>query len=270
MSEPQPARPLFGIHKPIIGMLHLPALPGSPYAEVASRQELLAAAMRDRDALLDAGFDAIAISNEGDRPYLTSVPVETVALFTYLATELTRGLEVPVGCGVLIDPRASLAVAHAIGARFVRISYSVEAGAFGLVVQSPGELLRYRRLIGADDVSVLANYSAHFSTSLDTRPIAELARTYSALGPPDAIQVHGAGAGAAPDLADVTSVRAAVPDVPVLVASGVTEATVGETLEVADGVIVGTWLKEDGQIYKPIDAGRARRFMDQVRSARAA
>src|SRR5690349_13197953 len=124
MTDRHNARPLFGMHKPVIGMVHLPALPGSPYSEPSSPSALLAASMRDRDALLRAGFDAISISNEGDRPYLTAVPAETVALFTYLACELTRGLEIPFGCGVLIDPRASLAVAGAVGARFVRLSFS--------------------------------------------------------------------------------------------------------------------------------------------------
>ena len=229
-------------------MVHLPALPGSPYGEAGGREQILAAAMRDREALLDAGFDAISISNEGDRPYLTSVPVETVALFTYLAGELARDLAVPFGCGVLIDPRASLAVAAAIGARFVRLSYTVEAGAFGLVVQSPAELLRYRRQIGAEAVELLVNYSAHFSTSLDTRPIVEIARTYSALSRPDAIQVHGAGAGVMPDLGDVRAVREAVPGVPVLVASGVGEEAVAAALADGDGIIVGSCLKRDGNL----------------------
>lgn len=268
MSEERGTRTLFGMRKPVIGMVHLPALPGSPYCEMRARQELLDAAMRDRDALLAAGFDAISISNEGDRPYVTSIPPETVALFTYLASELTRELEIPFGCGVLIDPHVSLSVARAIGARFVRLSYSVEAGAFGLVVQPPGELLRYRRAIGAEDVGLLANYSAHFSTSLDSRPITEIARTYAALGPPDAIQVHGAGAGIAPPLANVRAIRGAVPDLPVLVASGVTEAIIGEVLEVADGAIVGTCLKRDGRIFNPVDPERARRFMDLARTAR--
>lgn len=268
MNEERDTRTLFGMRKPVIGMVHLPALPGSPYGDKHTRHESLDAAMRDRDALLEAGFDAISISNEGDRPYVTSIPPETVALFTYLANELTRDLEIPYGCGVLLDPHASLSVARAIGARFVRLSYSVEAGAFGLVVQSPGELLRYRRAIGAEDVGLLANYSAHFSTSLDSRPITELARTYAALSPPDAIQVHGAGAGIAPPQADVEAIREAVPDVPVLVASGVTEAIIGEVLEVADGAIVGTCLKRDGRIFNPVDPERAKRFMDLARTAR--
>jgi hypothetical protein len=261
--------PLFGIDRPVIGMVHLPALPGSPYATSMTRRELLAAAQRDLGALLDAGFDAISISNEADRPYVTTMPPETIALFTWLATELTRDLEIPFGCGALIDPFASLAIARAIGAHFIRVSYSVEAGAFGLMVQTPGAILRHRRAIGADDVGIVANYTAHFGTSLDSRPIDEVARTYAALAPPDAIQIHGAGAGVPPPRELIEGVKAAVPDVPVLVASGVAADAVGDALAIADGIIVGTWLKVDGHIYNPIDPERARRFMEAVRGARS-
>lgn len=267
--RPSDVRDLFGMHQPIVGMVHLPALPGSPYAQGMSREHMLEAAMRDRDALLEAGFDAISISNEGDRPYLTTAAPETIALFTWLAGELTRGLQIPFGCGVLIDWRATLSVARAIGARFVRLGYTVEAGAFGLLVQSPGEVLRYRRAIGAEDVAILANYSAHFSTSLDTRPIAELARTYAALAPPDAIQVHGSGAGAVPPREEVEAIRKMVPNVPILVASGVTDEIVGDVLGAADGIIVGTWLKHEGHTFNAVDPERAKRFMDAVRTVRA-
>lgn len=261
-------RPVLGMHKPIIGMVHLPALPGSPYAKGMSRNKLLDAAKRDLDALLEAGFDAISISNEADRPYLTTAPSEVVALFTWLASELTRDLSIPFGCGLLIDPLASLAVARAIGARFVRTSHTIEVGAFGVVTQSPAEILRYRQAIGATDVALLTNYSPHFSTSLDSRDAVEIARTYAALCPPDAIQVPGAGAGSAPSLETVAAVRAAVPAIPVLVASGVTADSVAAALDVADGIIVGTWLKRDGYIYGAVDPERARRFMDQARAAR--
>ena len=262
--------PLLGMEKPIIGMVHLPALPGSPFAGPISRQELLAAARRDRDILLEVGFDAISISNEGDRPYVSDVPKETVALITWLVSELTRDIAVPFGCGVLIDPRASLAVAQAVGAAFVRLSYGVTAGPFGLLVEHPGEILRYKRTIGADDIAVLANLSPHFSTSLDQRPVAEIARTYWALTEAEAIQVHGAGAGVPPQLSDVVTVKEALPLVPVIVASGITAATVADALAVADGVIVGTSLKYEGQILNPIDPERARAFVNAAREARLA
>lgn len=256
--------------KPLIGMVHLPALPGTPFATGMSRKEMLSFALRDRDALLDAGFDFISFSNEGDRPYITDVPKETVALITWLIAGLTRDLDTPFGCGVLIDPRASLAVAHAVGASFIRVSYGVTAGPFGLLIEQPGEILRFRHEIGADDIQLFVNLSPHFSTTLDTRPLVERAKSYHSLTEADAIQIHGAGAGSPPDLAEVAAVKDALSDVPVIVASGVTEETVQAALAVSDGVIVGTSLKRDGKIFEPVDPQRAAGFVRAARADRVA
>ncbi len=259
---------LLGRHKPIVGMVHLAPLPGTPFDEALTNAQILDRARRDLDVLLEAGFDAVSISNESDRPYVTDIPRETIALFTFLVTRLTQDLPVPFGCGMLIDPRASLAVARAVGATFIRLSFGTMVGTFGPVVESPGEVLRYRRQIDAQDVKLFLNLSPHFATSLDTRPIAEIARTAYASSEPDAIQVHGAGAGGLPELDAVRQVKGAVPEVPVIVASGVTPATLPDVLAVGDGVIVGTTLKEDGKIWNPIDPARARAFMRRARELR--
>ncbi|MDE3075503.1 MAG: BtpA/SgcQ family protein [Chloroflexota bacterium] len=254
--------------RPVIGMVHLPPLPGSPFYAGQTDEQILESAHRDLDVLLEEGFDAVSISNEGDRPYQADIPRETIALFTYLAAELTRGIGVPFGCGLLIDPRATLAVARAIGAAFARLTFGVTAGTFGLVQESPGEILRYRAQIGAATVKLFVNLSPHFGASLDTRPVAEIARTCYAMSQPDAIQVHGSGAGAAADLEVVRQVKAALPDVPVIVASGVTVESLASVLEAGDGIIVGSSLKQDGDTWKPIDRARARAFMRRVRELR--
>jgi membrane complex biogenesis BtpA family protein len=257
-----------GGRKTIIGMVHLLPLPGAPFDRGRSPADVLAAAERDLEVLLDAGFDAISISNEGDRPYATTIPPEQIAVFTHVVSRLTAGLDVPFGCGMLIDPKASLAVARAVSAQFIRLSFGTMVGSYGVLSEDPAAILRYRRAIGADDVALYLNLSPHFSTSLDTRPLAEVVATTAFLCEPDAIQVHGAGAGVAPAAADVMAVREAAPDIPLLVASGVTPDSVGEVLEHADGVIVGTCLKYDGNIWNPVDPERARRFMHAARDAR--
>lgn len=261
---------LLGRAKPIIGMVHLPPLPGSPFDRGLSPHALLDAARRDLEILVAEGFDAISISNEGDRPYVSEVSRETLALFTALVVRLTADLPVPFGCGVLQDPRAGLAVAHAVGATFVRVSYGVTVGSFGVVAESPGEILRYRRQIGAERVQLFVNLSPHYATSLDTRPLTEVARACRDLAAPDAIQVFGAGTGTLPALDVIRQVKAAVPDVPVIVASGATAETLADVLAVADAVIVGTSLKENGVIWNPIDPDRARAFMRRARDVRGA
>lgn len=254
--------------KTAIGMIHLAPLPGSPFYKGMSHQEILDRALRDRDALLAAGFDVISMSNEGDRPYLHKADIATVATFSAIAARVFDGFDRPFGCGYLIDPEGSLAIARAIGADFIRISFGVNVGCFGLHPETPADPMRYRVAIGAEEVGFLMNLSPHFGTSLDTRDPVEQLRTYLALVEPDGVQVHGAGAGVAPDFGHVARMKEAAGDIPVLVASGTNAETVGSALEVSDGVIVGTTLKEEGYIWNLIDPERAKRYMDQVRNAR--
>ncbi|CAM5426288.1 hypothetical protein ATER59S_02479 [Aquamicrobium terrae] len=257
-----------GGHKNIIGMVHLLPLPGTPFYQGETVQQILDAAARDRDVLLEAGFDAISISNEGDRPYATSIPREQIAIFTHIVSRLTDDLPVPFGCGLLIEPKASLAVANAVGADFIRLSFGTMVGSYGVLTEDPGEILRYRRRIGADGVRLLLNLSPHFSTSLDTRSIEEIVKTNTWLSEPDAIQIHGSGAGVLPTMDEVKRIRQVAGKTPIIVASGVDASSVKEVLAIADGIIVGTSLKQDGNIWNKIDPSRARKFMNLAREAR--
>jgi membrane complex biogenesis BtpA family protein len=251
-----------------IGMVHFAALPGSPHYQGASLGEIKDLAGRDRDILIEEGFDAISFSNEADRPYLMTAPVETVAMMSHLITGLTADLSIPFGCGVLIDPMATLAVARAVSASFVRVSLGVTAGVFGWEARDSGSFARYRKSIGASGVEILLNVSPHFSSSMDTRDPIDIVQSYVALVEPEGIQVHGSGAGHAPGVEHVKSIKDAVPNVPVLAASGTTAESVGSYLKVCDGVIVGACLKEDGNVWRPVDRTRARVYMDAVRAAR--
>jgi membrane complex biogenesis BtpA family protein len=259
---------VLGRQKPIVGMVHLAPLPGSPFDQGLSREAILDRARRDLDVLLSAGFDAVSFSNESDRPFVNVIPREQIALFTHLVSRLTENLTIPFGCGMLIDPLASLAVAHAVGARFVRVSYGVTAGIFGFEVHAPGDILRYRRQIGATDVQTFVNVVPHMGTSLDARSMADIIQSAAVWTGPDAIQVGGPSAGAAPDLEFVSTLRARVPGVPIIISSGITNESLAMALEVGDGIIVGTSLKVDGSIWNPIDPQRASSFMQRVRDVR--
>lgn len=254
--------------KTAIGMIHLAPLPGTPHYQGMPIQEILDNALRDRDALLDAGFDVISMSNEGDRPYLHKADIASIATFAAIGARVFADFDRPFGCGYLIDPEGSLALARALGADFIRISFGVNVGCFGLHPEPPADPMRYRVAIGAQDVGMLMNLSPHFGTSLDGRDPVEQLRTYLALVEPDGIQVHGAGAGVAPDFGHVARMKDAAGDVPVLVASGTNADTVGDALAVSDGVIVGTTLKVNGHIWNLIDPDRATRYMEAVRNAR--
>lgn len=251
-----------------IGMVHLPPLPGSPMYDGSSDDQILAKSRADLEALLDAGFDAVSFSNEADRPYLTSVRPETMTLMTWLIGELARDITVPFGCGVLVDPLATLAVARAVKAAFVRLSFGVFAGAFGIEANDPGTILRYRNSIGAADIQVLMNVSPHLGTSLDTRAADALLQSYVSMIEPAAIQVPGSSAGSAPTVDEVARVKRLVGDLPVLAASGTDAASVSKFLDVCDGTIIGSSLKYDGNIWNPIDPERAKNYMRTVLKTR--
>jgi membrane complex biogenesis BtpA family protein len=262
---------VFGGEKAVIGMVHLPALPGSPLYDVDRgmafvRERTLA----DLEALQGAGFDGVMFCNENDRPYVFEVGPETVAAMAAVVGSLRDAITVPFGVDVLWDPRAALAVAKSTGAAFVReILTGAYGSEFGLWNTNPGETLRYRRHIGAEAVRLLTNISAEFAAPLAPRPIDVVARGVALISLADGICVSGVMTGSSVDGGQLRTVRAALPDTVLFANTGVHETTVEEILSVADGVIVGTSLKVDGITWNGVDTDRARRFMDRVNEVRA-
>ena len=261
----------FGAEKVAIGMVHLPALPGSPLYDAQAGMELVRERTKaDLQALQAAGFDGVMFCNENDRPYVFTAGLETVAAMSAVIGELRDLVSVPFGIDVLWDPRAALAVAKATGALFVREIFTGAYGSeFGIWNTSPGETLRYRRQIGASDVRILTNISAEFAAPLVERPIDVVARGVALISLADAVCVSGPMTGASVDGSQLRAVRDAVPDTAVFANTGVSEATVAEILSLVDGVVVGTSLKVDGVTWNPIDADRARSFMIRVEETRA-
>jgi len=263
-------RDVFGVEKVAIGMVHLPALPGSPLYDDQAGMELIHERTRaDLQALQAAGFDSLMFCNENDRPYVFTAGLETVAAMSAVIGELRDMISVPFGVDVLWDPRAALAVAKATEAAFVREIFTGAYGSeFGIWNTFPGETLRYRRQIGASDVRILTNISAEFAAPLVDRPIEVVARGVELISLADAVCVSGPMTGDSVDGSQLRAVRDAVPDTAVFANTGVNEATVGEILSIADGVVVGTSLKVDGITWNPIDETRARRFMQRVEASR--
>ncbi len=261
----------FGAEKVAIGMVHLPALPGSPLYDVQGDMELILNRTRsDLLALQAAGFDSVMFCNENDRPYVFTVGPETVAAMSAVIGQLRNSITVPFGVDVLWDPRAALAVAKATGALFVREIFTGAYGSdFGIWNTSPGETLRYRSQIGANGVRILTNISAEFAAPLVERPIDVVARGVALISLADAVCVSGPMTGASVDSSQLRTVCNALPDTAVFANTGVNESTVAEILSLADGVVVGTSLKVDGITWNPVDEDRARRFMTRVTEMRS-
>jgi uncharacterized protein len=250
----------FGAPRALVGMLHLGALPGTPSASQPV-ETLIERAVTEARIYRDEGVTALAIENMHDRPYLKGgVGPEITAAMTAIAHEVKRETSLPLGIQVLAGAnREALAVAYASGADFVRVEGFVYAHVAdeGVIESCAGDLLRYRRAIGAERVLILADikkkHSAHAITADVTLvETAKAAEFFLA----DGVIVTGPTTGepASPD--EVRDVAHAV-RVPVLVGSGVTPANLAR-FSTAHGFIVGSSVKEGGVWCNPLDRNAVR------------
>lgn len=260
-------RRVFGAHKPVIGMVHIGALPGTPLYD--PQTDLLGAARADLVALQNAGFDAVMFGNENDRPYEFAVDTASTATMAAIIGQLKPEITVPFGVNVLWDPISTVALGAATGAAFVReIFTGVYASDMGHWTPNAAEAMRYRDRLGRSDMAMLYNVSAEFAHSLDQRPLPDRARSAVFSSIPDAVLVSGQITGEAAAMSDLEAVKAVLPDTPVMANTGVKHDTVADVLRVADGCIVGSSLKVDGDTWNAIDPDRAQDFMDRARKVR--
>jgi membrane complex biogenesis BtpA family protein len=249
---------LFGARKPLIGMIHLAGLPGSPGAR--PMDNVLERAITEAGVLADAGYDALLVENYGDLPFLPGrVKEHTVVAMALAAREISGRYSLPLGINVLRnDPISALAIAGLVGGCFIRVNVhtGVRATDQGVIEGRAHETLRYRDQI-SPGVMIFADVSVKHSKPMDPSSLEEDAREAAHRGLADALIVTGRATGAGTALDDVEIVRRSVPERPVLVGSGVTPANVQALLDVADGAIVGSVLKEGGKAENPVDPARA-------------
>jgi uncharacterized protein len=262
---------MFGTPKPIIAMCHLQALPGDPgYDRAGGMAKVVELAARDLEGLQAGGVDGVMFSNEFSLPYLTKVKPETTAAMARVIGELRRAIRVPYGVNVLWDPIASIELAAATDAQFMReIVTGVYASDFGLWNTNAGETMR-RRAALAPDLRVLFNIVPEAASYLGSRTPVDIARTTVFNNRPDALCVSGLTAGAETDTQLMAEIKKAVPDTIVLCNTGCRVDNVERQLKVADGAVVGTAFKADGRFDNLVDPARVREFMDKVKSIRPA
>ena len=258
---------ILGVNKAVIGMVHLRALPGSP-RWAGSMEAVVQAALADARALADGGADALLVENYGDVPFTTGrVDSATVAGMAVVIGEIKRAVTLPIGVNVLrSDALSALAVAAAVGGRFVRVNVHVGAVVAdqGILQSCAHDSLRYRRLLGLD-ISILADVQAKHGMPLAPIPLEQEARDCVSRGLADGLVVSGAATGEPTPMNDLKRVRGAVPHVPLLVGSGATPETAAALLSIADGLIVGTAVKRDGILANPVDPGRVRQLVEAAR-----
>lgn len=254
--------------KPFLAaMVHLPALPGSPlHSEPMKR--VIDGALRDAEAIQIAGFDAVVIENFGDSPFVSHcLEPAVVAAFAIIVARVRDAIDISVGVNALRnDARSALGIAVGAGADFIRVNVHVGVAATdqGFIEGRAPETLNDRRRLGAD-VAILADVHVKHSKPINQPDIAMAAEETAYRGQADALIVSGSSTGRPADLREVLEVKNAVPDRPILVGSGASAETIASILGVADGAIVGTYIKEQGRTLAPVDPQRAAAFIQAAR-----
>jgi len=261
---------IFQVKKPIIAMCHLQALPGDPgYDGDKGIGWVLDMARKDLIALQKGGVDGVMFSNEFSLPYLTDVEPVTYTTMARIIGELKQDIRRPHGVNVLWDPKASIDLAVATDALFVReIFTGVYASDFGLWNTCCGEVVRHRNRLGGDDVKLMFNIVPEAAAYLGQRDIADIARSTVFNNKPDALCVSGLTAGSETDFSTLKKVKDAVPDTPVFANTGVSLSNVKEQLSIADGTVTATTFKRDGVFKNEVDQSRVAAFMDVVHQVR--
>lgn len=256
-------------HPSLIGVVHLPPLPGSPRWG-GDLDAVIAHAVADAKVYADTGFTAVIIENFGDTPFHPGpVPPETIAAMARAAIAIRAavGPDLPIGFNVLRnDAAAALGLCSACGGAFLRVN--IHTGAMvtdqGLIQGRAAETLRKREALHFRENAtphLFADVLVKHAAPLGAIDAAQAARDTFHRGHADALIVTGPGTGEATPLARLRAVREAVPEAPLFAGSGVTTETLVETLAIADGVIVGSSLKVGGHRTNPIDPDRAERFI---------
>jgi len=241
---------------PLIGMVHLRALPGSPGWDNEPIDAIISHAIADAHALEAGGADAIMVENFFDVPFAKdAVPPHTLAAMTLAVEAVRRAVSLPIGVNVLRnDACAALAIAHLCGAQFVRVNVYVGAAVTdqGIIEGAARSAILYRRELRAD-VAIWADVYVKHAAQLGTVSLEDAARDAVHRGRADAIIVSGTATGYTTDVEEVRRVKTVIPDTPLLIGSGFNTKTAAPLLLYADGAIVGTSLKAGGNVAAPVE-----------------
>jgi uncharacterized protein len=265
---------LFPVPKPVIGMIHLWPLPGAPGYTGYGIQKIIDYAKREAESLIHGGVDGLMVENMWDLPYFVGreVKPEAITAHAVAAAEVVKNFSVPVGINVIHNGGINcLAIAVAAGARFIRVCILTGARVWDTGEFDHGcaaELMRKRKELHAERIHIFADVDKKHSVAfpgIDLATHIEWTEFYGA----DALIVSGKFTGQSPDMADVREAKRLAKK-PVLIGSGSTIENVSSLLEFADGIIIGTGLKNDGVMENEVDPVRVRQFMDRVRPVREA
>ncbi|MEU5241227.1 BtpA/SgcQ family protein [Streptomyces lydicus] len=253
----------------VLGMIHLRPLPGTPFHQDGTLGKTLDSAVRSAVALERGGADGCLIQTV-ERVY--SVADESDPARTAAMTLITDAVVRATGAGFQVGVQmmrhavsASLGVAKVAGGSFVRVGALVgqTLSPHGMVTPDPLRIMEYRRKIAGEDLGIIADIdSMHFSWFGGGKTTAEVAKAAAGAGA-DAVSLCHRDDDTT--LRMIDAVRAAVPDLPVILAGHTHHGNAARLLAAADGAFVGSCLEGSGW-GSEIDPARVASYMDAVRS----
>ena len=276
---------MFGTEKPMIGLIHLQALPGDPFY----RQEMKDAgrpaaagsgtgggmdavierAEADLKALQSGGIDGVLFTNEFSMPYQKKVSGVTLAAMGTVIGALRRQIEVPFGAEAIFDGDATIELCAAVEADFTRCLFTgVWDSDFGLVDRDIAHTLRLKNSLRLDRLKMFYFVTSEGDASVGGRTPEEIGASLLFNCRPDALVVGGNAAGARPGTSLLQNLREIAGSTPVICGTGCRKENLEEILPLCDGAFIGTSLKRDGRLENPVDAARVGSFMEKVRRLR--
>ncbi|MCH7963991.1 MAG: BtpA/SgcQ family protein [Bacteroidetes bacterium] len=262
---------LLGVHKPVIGMIHVDALPGTPKYK-GDVENIINRAVKEAMTYKNSGIDAIAIENMHDLPYLKiNVGPEIISLMSIIGREVKKTSQLQCGIQILAGAnKEALAAAHSAGMDFIRSEGFVFAHIAdeGVMESDAGELLRYRKQIGAEDILIFTDikkkHSSHSVTSdIDVVETAKAAEFFLS----DGVILTGTSTGQETDIDELKKVGNVV-NIPVLIGSGLTADNIENYFSAADAFIIGSYFKQGGYWQNEVDADRVEALMNKINKLR--
>lgn len=263
---------IFRTPKPIIGMVHCWPLPGAPGYTGYGMQTIIDHAKADAEALIAGGCDGLIVENMWDIPFRAGahIPPESIASHAVVAAAIRSVSPLPMGINLVHNGGvALLAIAIAAQADFIRVCMFTGAGVWDAGSFDEGcaaDLMRRRKELHAEHIKILADVDKKHSVrfpGIDLATHIEWTRFFGA----DALIVSGRMTGDAPDVTKVREAKQLAGDRPVIIGSGADEHNIAAFMAVADGVIVGSSIKQGGAIADPVDVARVTRFIAAARGA---
>lgn len=256
----------FSTDHPVIGVVHLLPLPQSPRWQ-GDLQQVIARAEQEAVALASGGVHGIIVENFFDAPFTKgSVDPAVVSAMTLVVNRLQSLVTVPIGINVLRnDARSALAIATCVGAKFIRVNVltGVMATDQGLIEGCAYDLLRYRQELGSE-VKILADVLVKHARPLGSPNLTTAVQETIHRGMADGVILSGWATGSPPSLEDLELAKAAAGDCPVFIGSGADWDNIATLIQAADGVIVASSLKRQGNINQPIDPIRVGQFVEAM------